>query len=362
MSVAQNAQSAGMTKKTLGNDTGSDLSCFTLPDDGKETNAINLQRLRESSSSSPPPSSLNFTIKSVGPKLTTAAGSSISNASTQRVDQPAPAQPRGRSSTNSNPKNRHAVHFASAAGGAKQPGQADPAQDRSRKAVSSPPPPSATAFSLNPAAAVNPNRVVEVAVSAGDGLSRIGRRMSEGPRGDHERRSSAPAAVSAASVGGMAAVAKANIKKGWGPRQRTMAETAVLARADSKGAEDGGCGDGSSGVEAAPAATGTGTFMNQPRLPKLEIPPLAETLQRYLGAVAPLLSPEAFAVTKDVVKEVRRRLPDVPLVYYGEARVPTKRPMPMHLFCAIEPAAFLTFNLHYAPGLQTHAKRRPTAI
>ena len=164
------------------------------------------------------------------------------------------------------------------------------------------------------AAAVNPDRVVEVAVSAGDGLSRIGKRESrsgagrglgpgpEGLRSDHERRSSAPAAAPAVSIGSAPAVPKANVKKGWGPRQRAMAavaEAEALARGGSEGAkarENGGTS------AAAPSATGT--FMNQSRLPKLEIPSLGETLQRYLGAVAPLLSPEAFAVTKDVVKKV----------------------------------------------------------
>lgn len=209
------------------------------------------------------------------------------------------------------------MHFAST-GGVRQPGE-DPVQDRSRKAVASPPPPSATAFSRSPAAAaaaaVNPNRVVEVVVSAGDGLSRIGTRdsgsgaspgLGPGPerrRRNHERRSSAPAAVS--GFGGVAGVAKANAKKDWGSRQRAVAEAAVLARGGTGGAEAGG--GGNSGV-ATPAATGT--FANQSRLPKLEIPPLEETLQRYLGAVAPLLSPEAFAVTKDVVKKVRRRMAD----------------------------------------------------
>ncbi|CBN76625.1 Carnitine O-acyltransferase [Ectocarpus siliculosus] len=43
--------------------------------------------------------------------------------------------------------------------------------------------------------------------------------------------------------------------------------------------------------------------MHQSRLPKLQVPPLGDTLGRYLGAVAPLLSPEAFAVTKGVVQE-----------------------------------------------------------
>lgn len=48
-----------------------------------------------------------------------------------------------------------------------------------------------------------------------------------------------------------------------------------------------------------------GTFRYQSRLPKLEVPPLEETLNRYLGAVAPLLSPQAFSKTKAIVEEVR---------------------------------------------------------
>lgn len=48
-----------------------------------------------------------------------------------------------------------------------------------------------------------------------------------------------------------------------------------------------------------------GTFRYQSRLPKLEVPPLEETLNRYLGAVAPLLSPQAFSRTKAIVEEVR---------------------------------------------------------
>lgn len=312
MSIVQNAQPAGTTKNTLGSDTGSDFSCCTLPDDSKGTAASNQERLRESSSSSAPPGCLNFTVKSMMPK-TAAPGSSISNASTQRVNEP--AQPRGRS-VNNNPKSRHAVHFAST-GGVKQPGKDDPEHDRGRKAVASPPPPSATAFTRNPAAAdaaaaaaasVNPERI---AVSAGDGLSRIHTRESVSgsgpgidPWSDRERRSSAPAAVDFTSFGGVAAVTKASIKKGWGPRQRAVAEAAALAHG-GEGAEAGG----SSSSAAAPAATGT--FKNQSRLPKLEIPPLGETLQRYLGTVAPLLSPEAYAVTNNVVKEVRRGLTDV---------------------------------------------------
>lgn len=47
------------------------------------------------------------------------------------------------------------------------------------------------------------------------------------------------------------------------------------------------------------------TFKYQSRLPKLEVPPLEETLNRYLGAVAPLLSPQAFLRTKAIVEEVR---------------------------------------------------------
>lgn len=320
MSSAGNTQPTGMAKKSFGHDNGSDLSCSTVPDDGKETAASDQQRPRKSSSPSAPPGSLNFTIKSVMPTSSLTAGSSISNASTQRVDQP--TQPRGRSN-HTNSKSRHAVHFAGK-GGVKQPGEEDPVQDRSRKAVASPPPPSATAFSRNPAAAaaaaaaaasVNPERerVVEVPVRAGDGLSKIGTRefasrSSPGldpddgdPRSNHERRSSAPPAVPSTSFRSKGAVAKANVKKGWGPRQRAVAEAAALARM-REGAEAGG-----SSSSNAEAPTATGTFVNQSRLPKLEIPPLGETLQRYLGAVAPLLSPEAFAVTKNVVKEVRRR-------------------------------------------------------
>lgn len=51
-----------------------------------------------------------------------------------------------------------------------------------------------------------------------------------------------------------------------------------------------------------------GTFRYQSGLPKLEVPPLDETLGKYLDAVAPLLSPEAFSRTKAVVEEVRELL------------------------------------------------------
>lgn len=48
-----------------------------------------------------------------------------------------------------------------------------------------------------------------------------------------------------------------------------------------------------------------GTFRYQSSLPKLKVPLLGETLEKYLDAVAPLLSPEAFSRTKAVVEEVR---------------------------------------------------------
>lgn len=48
----------------------------------------------------------------------------------------------------------------------------------------------------------------------------------------------------------------------------------------------------------------SGTFMFQSQLPKLQVPPLEDTLSRYLLAVQPLLSPEAFLRTKAVVEEV----------------------------------------------------------
>ncbi|CAN0481838.1 unnamed protein product, partial [Ectocarpus sp. 8 AP-2014] len=67
----------------------------------------------------------------------------------------------------------------------------------------------------------------------------------------------------------------------------------------NSGGESNSVGEG-----ATPPAT-RGTFMHQSRLPKLQVPHLGDTLGRYLGAVAPLLSPEAFAVTKGVVQEVR---------------------------------------------------------
>lgn len=47
-----------------------------------------------------------------------------------------------------------------------------------------------------------------------------------------------------------------------------------------------------------------GTFRYQSSLPKLKVPLLGETLEKYLDAVAPLLSPEAFSRTKAVVEEV----------------------------------------------------------
>lgn len=47
-----------------------------------------------------------------------------------------------------------------------------------------------------------------------------------------------------------------------------------------------------------------GTFRYQSSLPKLKVPLLDETLEKYLDAVAPLLSPEAFSRTKAVVEEV----------------------------------------------------------
>lgn len=65
----------------------------------------------------------------------------------------------------------------------------------------------------------------------------------------------------------------------------------------------------SSGGGGAERGTGSdagdmGTFRHQASLPKLEVPALEETLDRYLGAVAPLVSAEAFARTKTVVEEV----------------------------------------------------------
>lgn len=51
-----------------------------------------------------------------------------------------------------------------------------------------------------------------------------------------------------------------------------------------------------------------GTFRYQSSLPKLEVPLLDETLAKYLDAVAPLLSPEAFSRTKAVVEEVGESL------------------------------------------------------
>lgn len=52
----------------------------------------------------------------------------------------------------------------------------------------------------------------------------------------------------------------------------------------------------------------SGTFMYQSQLPKLQVPPLEDTLSRYLLAVQPLLSPEAFLRTKAVVEEVSEYL------------------------------------------------------
>lgn len=49
-----------------------------------------------------------------------------------------------------------------------------------------------------------------------------------------------------------------------------------------------------------------GTFRHQSELPRLAVPPLEETLDRYLKAVAPLLSEEAFSRTQAVVEVVRR--------------------------------------------------------
>ena len=49
----------------------------------------------------------------------------------------------------------------------------------------------------------------------------------------------------------------------------------------------------------------TGTFRYQSCLPKLQVPPLEETLSRFLLTAQPLLSPEAFSRTKAVVEEVR---------------------------------------------------------
>lgn len=48
----------------------------------------------------------------------------------------------------------------------------------------------------------------------------------------------------------------------------------------------------------------SGTFMFQSQLPKLQVPPLEDTLSRYLLAVQPLLSPEEFLRTNAVVEKV----------------------------------------------------------
>lgn len=45
-------------------------------------------------------------------------------------------------------------------------------------------------------------------------------------------------------------------------------------------------------------------FLQQPDLPKLPVPELEKTLQRYLEAVQPILSPEQFSRAQDLAKQL----------------------------------------------------------
>ena len=53
----------------------------------------------------------------------------------------------------------------------------------------------------------------------------------------------------------------------------------------------------------APYPAGSRTFAAQSKLPKLPIPPLEETCQRYLRALEPLQDEEEHVATKEAVAE-----------------------------------------------------------
>lgn len=132
------------------------------------------------------------------------------------------------------------------------------------------------------------------------GAATAARRGDGAGDGGHALRASAQK-LPPSSSDETAAVARAVLKSGRGGGGRTVREAAALAQGGGDDLHaDGGCGGGD-GSTPAPV----GTFANQSRLPILEIPTLAETLERYLAAVAPLLSKEAFLVTKGLVEEVR---------------------------------------------------------
>ena len=70
----------------------------------------------------------------------------------------------------------------------------------------------------------------------------------------------------------------------------------------------GGLVGGSLGLSDTPALAETTPlpmFANQEKLPKLPLPSLDETLERYLSAVEPVVSAEQFRTTRALVDEQR---------------------------------------------------------
>lgn len=84
--------------------------------------------------------------------------------------------------------------------------------------------------------------------------------------------------------------------------------------------------DRSSGSNSSDHRVSGRTFMFQAQLPKLEVPSLEDTLRRYLDAVEPLLSSQAFETTKALVDEVGNKKDIDDEIFIILARVPHKRP------------------------------------
>lgn len=88
-----------------------------------------------------------------------------------------------------------------------------------------------------------------------------------------------------------------------GSSRASPAPNAPILEKDDARFDGLGCAEDSDGG-SDPEAPGD-TFRFQPQLPKLQVPPLDDTLGRYLDVVEPLLSPKAFERTRALVKEVR---------------------------------------------------------